>query len=271
MPTNYRAPAIGRAARILDYLASGGETPTLSQLSRDLGYGKSSTHGLLQGLEGLGWVARCRQGYRLGPAFLDLARKVAEAGDLATLARPHIERLAEELGEAVFVGEPRGDVVVVLGAAEGRGELRLSSRPGMEIPRHAGALGKVFLAALPADEAGAALADVTLPRFTERSITDPAHFLREVDFTRARGYALDDEEYLSGVRAVAAPVQRGAETVAALWVAGFASRLTDDRLRDAATLTVRAAEAVSHDLSPPAGHGFVPPENERGGFPRPSP
>ena len=258
MPTNYRAPAIGRAARILEHLAAAGEPPTLSQLARDLGYGKSSTHGLLQGLESLGWVARSREGYRLGPGFLDLARRVAEAGDLAARARPHMERLAEELGEAVFVGAPRGDVVVVLDAAEGRGELRLSSRPGMEIPRFAAAPGKVFLASLPPDQARAALGDGPLPRFTERSITDPAQFMREVDLAWARGYALDDEEYLKGVRAVAAPVRCGAETVAALWVAGFASRLTDGRLRHAADLTVRAAEAISRALSPPAAHREAP-------------
>jgi len=250
MPTNYRAPAIGRAARILEHLAAAGVPPTLSQLARGLGYGKSSTHGLLQGLESLGWVARSREGYRLGPGFLDLARRVLEGGDLAARARPHMERLAEELGEAVFVGEPRGDVVVVLHAAEGRGELRLSSRPGMEIPRFAAALGKVFLASLPPEAARAALGDAPLPRFTERSITDPEHYMREVDLAWARGYALDDEEYVKGVRAVAAPVRCGAETVAALWVAGFTSRLTDARFRDAANLTVRAAEAVSRELSP---------------------
>ncbi|MBE0617250.1 MAG: IclR family transcriptional regulator C-terminal domain-containing protein, partial [Proteobacteria bacterium] len=98
-------------------------------------------------------------------------------------------------------------------------------------------------------EAMAALAGAELPRFTERSITDHGDFLREVERTRAQGYAVDDEEYLRGVRAVAAPVRYGGKAVAALWVAGFASRLTQEQLATAGALLVRAAETLSRGLA----------------------
>lgn len=250
MTTTYKAPAIRRAASILEHLAAGDAPPTLSELSRALGYGKSSIHGLLQGLESLGWVARSGRGYQVGPGFLALARKATLAMDLGGHARPHMERLAEQLGEAVFLGKRRGDVVVVLDSVEGRGDLRLTSRPGMELPLYAAALGKILLAALPAEEARSTLEATELPRFTERSITDRERFLREVELARARGYAVDDEEYLRGVRAAAAPVRCGAQTVAALWVAGFASRLTEARLTEAATLVARATEGISRGLLP---------------------
>ncbi len=250
MGTTYQAPAIRRAADLLEHLAEAAQPPTLSELSRALGVGKSSVHGLLQALEDLGWVARVGPGYGIGPGFLDLARRAAATGDLATLARPVLERLAEDLGEAAFVGVSRGETVVVLDWVEGRGDLRLSSRPGLALPRFAGALGKVFLAALPPAGARAALEGVALPRFTERSVTDPAEFLREVEATRARGYAVDDEEYLRGVRAVAAPISRGGQAVAALWVAGFATRLTDGRLARAGELLVEAAAGIGRRLTP---------------------
>jgi len=250
MAKTYKAPAIRRAAEILEHLSECADPPTLSELSRGLGYGKSTVHGLLQSLESLGWVARAGNGYALGPGLLELARRAAAAGDLGALARRPMEDLAERLGEAVFVGKPRGDVVVVLDWVEGRGDLRVSSRPGMELPLFAGALGKVFLAALPREEARAALERTELPRFTDRSITDPEEFLREVDRARTLGDAVDDEEYLRGVRAVAAPVLCGGKAVAALWVAGFTSRLTDDQVVAAGALLVRAVATVSRGLFP---------------------
>ncbi|MBE0616415.1 MAG: helix-turn-helix domain-containing protein, partial [Proteobacteria bacterium] len=79
MATTYQAPAIRRAALILERLSESTQPPTLSELSRALGYGKSTVHGLLQCLESLGWVARAGNRYRVGPGLLELVRRAAVA------------------------------------------------------------------------------------------------------------------------------------------------------------------------------------------------
>ena len=64
-----------------------------------------------------------------------------------------------------------------------------------------------------------------LPRFTSRSIVDEVDYLEELRKVRKHGYAVDDEEYLPGVRAVAVNVTGGRGMPMALWVTGLAGTM----------------------------------------------
>lgn len=244
----YKAPAIPRAAAILEYVSRCARHPTLSELAGALGYGKSTVHGLLRSLEGVGWLERNGRGFQIGSGLSALALRASRVRQFAVLARPFMEALAKRLGETVLVGARQGNAMVILDCVEGSGDMRLASRPGMELPIFAAATGKILLAEMTHEEAASALAATELPHFTNRSITDRAQFLAEVERARAVGYATDDEEYLSGVRAVAAPIRRHDHCVGALWIAGFASRLSDGRLARACEEVRRTAEAISRQI-----------------------
>lgn len=232
MTRPYTAPAIRKAAEILQHLAERSVPVRLSDLSRELGFGKSTVHGILRSLEDVGWVERVsgNGSFRVGEQFLSLTRKAFGVRELVEFAHPLLEKLAERGGESAFLGFPRRDRVVIEACVEGRREMCISGRAGGWLPLFAAATGKVFLAGMSDDAARAALAEAPLPRFTDRSITDPDAFLVEVRKVREQGYGTDEEEYLRGVRAAAAPIRCGGETVAAMWVAGFATRLSDERL-----------------------------------------
>ena len=60
---------------------------------------------------------------------------------------------------------------------------------------------------------------------------DHRQFLREIEEAKKRGYAMDDEEYITGVRAVAAPLVSASSAPAALWVVGFTSSLDDQKVK----------------------------------------
>lgn len=251
----YKAPAILRAAAILEYVSRCARPPTLSEIARILGYGKSTVHGLLGSLEDVGWLERAGGGFRVGAGLAALASRASRVGEIAAAARPMMEALADRLGETVLIGVEQDGGMVVLDCVEGSGEMRLASRPGMELPKFAAATAKILLAGLPPDEAAAALATAELPRFTKSSITDPARFLEEVERARALGYATDDEEYLSGVKAVAAAIQCGDGCLLALWVPGFASRLSGDRFTRAGEEVRKTAEAITRQVRDRAING----------------
>lgn len=273
--SRYRAPAIQRAARILDHLAGCAGPPSLSEVARALGYGKSTTHGLLHALEEVGWVEREGGGYRVGASLAGLGRRSAGVREVVATARPFLEELARRFGESVCVGRPEGDRVLIQDCVEGFGGLRVALRPGLELPFFAAATAKVFLAGLPPGEARARVVGADLPRFTERSITDAEAFLAEVERCRARGYATDDEEYLRGVRAVAAPIRRRGETVAALWLVGFAATFAGDAVERAAEEVARSGTLISRLLEPaPSGTPLrapVPPRPRGGAAAAPRP
>ena len=249
----YVANAILKAARVLEELASSRGPVRLSQLSRELGMGKSSLWGILAALESLEWVKRGAngKGYTVGPGLLRLSRKAFGNRDLVEMARPLMEELAEESGESVFLGVVRGDCMVIVDVVQGRGEMRVTSPPGTKLPLMAAATAKAILAAMPRERAEEILAQGQMPKFTERSITDPWRFLEEVEKARENGYGLDDEEYLRGIRAVASAIKGPKFPVGAIWIVGFATRFTLEAAHIAGQRLARAAERISALITSP--------------------
>jgi IclR family acetate operon transcriptional repressor len=185
----------------------------------------------------------------MGTAILDLARKAFGLWEMDQLAQPFMEGVAERVGESVFLGVLRDEGMVILSCVEGKSEMRVTSPPGTTLPFLAAATAKIVLAGREKEEVQARLTTGPLPRFTERSIQEPERFLEEVERARRLGYGTDDEEYLRGVRAVAAPVCHGTRIVGAMWVVGFVSSLTDELVEAAGKELVQATGILSRLLT----------------------
>jgi IclR family acetate operon transcriptional repressor len=91
---------------------------------------------------------------------------------------------------------------------------------------HATAVGKALLALKRAAEVRSLL-PAKLERLTAKSIVSKTKLLEELALIDKRGYAVDDEELIDGLRCVAVAVP---EAGGALSVAGPASRMGDKRL-----------------------------------------
>jgi len=232
-----RVPAVDRAARLLGLLEADGRPMTISELARQLGINKGTMRDLLETLRAHGLVERDedRKLYRLGPRLARLGMAALGQLDLARVARPFLVELASEVNGAVLLLVPHDDSATI----------------GRRIRLAAGACGKVFLAHLAEPERAARLAELRQP--TARSITDPARYAAELEQTRRRGYATDDEEYLAGVRATSAPVfdARG-RVAAAVLVIGLVASLPLDDLERTGQATARTARAISVALGAPA-------------------
>jgi DNA-binding IclR family transcriptional regulator len=72
--------------------------------------------------------------------------------------------------------------------------------------------------------------------------------MEEIRQVRTRGYALDDEEYLQGVRAVAAPIHAPGRQLSAIWVVGFTQSMKVEDMTAIAIKTKEAAAAISQKL-----------------------
>ena len=111
---------------------------------------KSTTHRLLAALGRRALVERDPGGrYRPGARLLALGLGVLEREPVVAAARPVLEAEAEALGETLFLAAARAGRIVVLDKAEGTGLLRAAPRVGSEVPVHATAIGKLYLAFAP--------------------------------------------------------------------------------------------------------------------------
>ena len=251
MSTTYQAPAVKKAFEVLQLIASTDRGMGISELAKSLGISKGTVHGITSALEELGVIIRnpFTKKYNLGYTIIELGKKGLSKIPLREAARRHMERLVEETDETVFLGILRDDHIFIVDVAESNKELKITSPSGTKLSLTAGAAAKVFLAYTDEKRTLEYLRTKGLPKYTENSITDLETYLEEIKEVRKHGFAIDREEYLQSVNAVAALIRSNGPFLAAIWVVGFSSSITEDRMEYIIGRTVAAAGAISQDLA----------------------
>jgi DNA-binding IclR family transcriptional regulator len=243
MNERYKAPIVKKAFQILRLISKNEQGMKISELSTSLGISKSTVHGITASLEELGAIIRdpLTKRYALGFTLFELGRAAYARIDVKDLARPFMEELMAKTQESVFLGVRNVNHVTILDIVESMNELKITSPIGMTMPLLAGAIGKVFLAYMAETKAAVILRERGLRRYTQNSITDPQVYTDQLRFAKKHGYATDDEEYISGVRAVAAPIKTDGQLLAAIWVVGFKPSMGDVKMQT----VIRETKAIA--------------------------
>jgi len=246
----YNAPSVRKAFLMLRLISRSEQGLGISHLATSLNISKGTVHGIIGSLEQLGALIRdpLSKRYTLGPTLFELGKSAYSELDVRDLARPVMTGLMEQTGTSVFVGIQNGPRVTILDVVESNQDLKITAPRGSSLPVMAGAIGKVFLASLADEKAAVIIKENGLPRYTEHTVTDPEAYLRQVRMTRERGFGDDDEEYIAGVRAAAAPVQGKRGVLYAVWAVGFKSLLTDERMVGLTTAIREAAREISRRI-----------------------
>jgi DNA-binding IclR family transcriptional regulator len=207
--------SLDRALALLDALAAAPSGLGLVDLSRRVGIAKSTAHRLISTLEHRGFVVRRPDDGRYLPGL-----KLLASPETASWLHGALEELARHSGESVNLGVLHGVDVVYIDRVESQHALRWGLKIGSHVPAYCSAMGKAILAELPLHIQGPLLDTMTLRPLTPHSITDRAALEEELSRVHANGYAFDDEEYMEGVRCIAAPVRRGGAVTGAVSIAG---------------------------------------------------
>jgi IclR family transcriptional regulator, pca regulon regulatory protein len=248
----YYVEALGRGLALLDCFIEEPGAHSLIDLSRRVGLGMPTTLRLIRTLEEAGYVRQDpdTKRYRLSWKMLQLHDATTAIFDYADVARPYLEDLAAEVGEATGMA--------VLDNTEVRHAIRVSSNriiaanipTGALFPAHATAMGKVLLAGLEPSVVRDLARRRPLERFTPQTITSVDALLAEVRVVAQQGYAVSDEEWEPGLRSLAAAVHnREGRVVAAVCVVAVRPGLTTRSMeRDFLPALLRTSEAISAEL-----------------------
>lgn len=199
-------PAVERAVRLLDALATSRHPISLAELARTLDLPKSSAHGLLNTLVHLDLARRNVEGqFALGPRPLQWASAYSLQSEV-TAAFTALSGADGPLAtETVMLAVLDGEEVLYLACRQGNRPLAVHFKVGGRLPAHCAATGKALLSTLP-DASVKTLLTSRLRRLTRHSITDSATLLRALKTIRRQGYAVDDEETAEGMQCFGVPV-----------------------------------------------------------------
>lgn len=251
MAPTERIPTNLRTLLILEIVAKSDKALTATEINGDLDLPKQTVHRLVNTLEREGFLVREQSGNR----YRASRRTRQMASGLLNSSRVHLARhqiladVSDRLRESVNFVVPDETGMHYLDRVETDWPFRIQLPIGSNVPFHCTASGKCFMASLGKSAREKLLASLTLTEMTKNTRTEVDVLLKELADCARQGYALDDEEFIDDMVAVAVPVtDPQGRFVAALATHGPVQRLTLDIARENRFVLMDAAEKLTDAL-----------------------
>ncbi|MDG5778578.1 IclR family transcriptional regulator [Haloarculaceae archaeon H-GB1-1] len=215
---------------------------TVSELADRLDLSRPGVYKHLATLAECDLVVQRGDTYHLALHLLPLGQYVRHGDPLYRSSETVVEVLAAETGGFVHLtAEEYGRGIHVRTASGEHGVGITYHDAGLERPDylHCTATGKAILATYSRERVDAILDEHGLPEKTDDTITSRARLHETLETIRERGYAVNDEEELAGLRAVGAPITpTDSDVLGAISVSGPVSRLSGETFAETLPMSV---------------------------------
>lgn len=241
------AQAIGRALAMLKLAAAEGSEMSTAIIAAKMGLTQGTANRIIRALMAEGLLAQNPKttNYYLGSATV-LLGQAAQLGFGLDKAMPVLEQVNRVTGESVNLVVREWDESVVLMRVASTLPLRFEQRIGARFPLYATASGKAILAASADGEDYLGKLPKKLAAITPHTLKTPAELEQQLTKIRARGYSIDEEENVDGVRCVGAAVlDPSGAALAALVIQVPSVRMPPARVKELGQLAQQAAREVA--------------------------
>ncbi|MFL6450102.1 MAG: IclR family transcriptional regulator [Bryobacteraceae bacterium] len=240
--------SLDRGLTILEAVARSSNPVSLGELTGLLDIDRSSVFRLASTLKRRGFLAypAGRKDFILGPSLWRLSHKYDWGNMLIKVSHELLKQLAQDTQETAQLAVREGHHAVFIDSAVSDQVITISGRLGELTPLHCTAHGKALIGDYDAAELEAAFSKEPLEAFTKKTFTSLKQLAATCKETRKRGYATDDEEYVEGIRCVAAPVRtEDGQVIGAIGISAPLSRFPEGRYDLAGKQVARVADEIS--------------------------
>ncbi|WP_435200050.1 IclR family transcriptional regulator [Janibacter sp. GS2] len=242
--------AVRRAAAVLDLFMTSEHPLPVGKVAHALGLSSGTASRLVGALVAEGYLQRSPGGesFHLGPKAV-LMGQVAGRFFGLDRATPVLEGVHSQCDESVNLTVRDGGESVVMLRWQSTLPLRFEQHAGARFPLYTTAAGKAMLAHDPDASSYLAALPRRLPTLTSTTLASPDELSADLERTRTRGYSIDNQENVEGVRCVGAPVlDLAGRAHAAVVIQVPTVRMSRPRQSELARLAVDAAAEITRLL-----------------------
>lgn len=233
MSKEVKVKSLAKAIKVLECFKTSPELG-VTEISEMLGLHKSNVYDMLSTFQAFDYIAQNEKTgkYHLGYKVLDLSNVVTTYMGFRKTVYPHMQKLAQEVGETIYFGIPDGFDVLYLDTANPGHTFFTRTILGERVPMYCTGMGKAMLSQL--DKAvWSEAADQGFTIFTDRTITDRDRLIEELECTRKRGYGIDDMEHVYGIVCVGiALLNDQKQPVAGISISGPSLRFGSEKIAE---------------------------------------
>jgi len=227
--------SVSQMFHMLEYIRDN-EPVRLTTIATDLEIPKSTVHRYLSALIENQYVICQNDHYRISSVFLQYANTIQTRDPFYPLVNSKINELANETGELVQFIIEEYDRAIYLFRAVGDHGVRVGNYAKTSGPLHSTAGGKAIMSTWDEGRIIKYCEQTGLQPKTEYTITSPPDLLTELEQVGKQGYAINNQENVTGLNAISVPIcDEDGDAFGAVSVAGPTNRLTIDKISEEIT------------------------------------
>lgn len=232
---------------MLKFFADHDTDITISTLTHELGLAQGTVNRIVKALVAAGLLARdpITEAHYLGSAAVLIGQAAQRAFGLDK-ALPVLENVNAQTQESVNLTVREGAESIVMLRVQSTLPLRFEQRTGARFPLYTTASGKAILAF--SDDAAHYVKSLpsTLRKLTPHTLGTPDKLAQQLASTYRRGFSIDAEENVEGVRCVGAPIlDSDGHAHAALVIQVPTVRMPRERERELGEMAMQAGREIS--------------------------
>jgi DNA-binding IclR family transcriptional regulator len=141
-----------------------------------------------------------------------------------------------------------GTDVVWIEKRECNKSIKTSTTIGARLPAYTTADGKIIICYQSKDRIKTYLPK-RIPKHTKNTVTNKGEFIKKLEEMKKNGYTIDNEEYVEGIKCVAAPIfDHDGKVRFSLSTTGPAFRMKDERVKEIIVIIKEAANEISRRI-----------------------
>lgn len=247
--------SLDRGMVILETVARSRNPVRLKELAELLGIDRSNAFRLASTLKRRGFLT-CpdgRKDYILGPSIWRLSRKYDWSKMLVRVCHENLKSLAAQSGETAHLAVREGRQALFIDHVTSNLPISVSGQTGEMVPLYCTAHGRALLADYTLPQLQARFGTAPLKAHTSQTTISLERLAVMCLEIRTRGYASDDQEYVEGIRCVAAPIRTKGAVVASIGISAPSSRFPQRRYQICGELVKAVVEDITRILDSHSG------------------
>lgn len=216
MDKKYWVPSLEKANDILTLIAENPGKYRLIDISKKTNINKSSIYSLLNTLTQLDWVAKKEnETYSLGMKIVSLSSLQLKGNNIVNIFLEESNNFVDKLNETMQISTLSKRDILYLAKKENNSPVRLASDPGMKIPAHATAMGKVLLSNHTFDDLMELYPEIELESRTPYTVKTVKDLYLQITSLDNNNFIIEHEETAEGFCCIASPIKNNADEIIA--------------------------------------------------------